>query len=173
MFNFITQPIVSRRSLLIGAGLAPVLAACTGPASTTIATVATNLPTYAQDVSNIAVALGKYVATLPGTLMAKLQPYIAKIAAAADEVVSAAQSNQSVANFISVFTGGFGDLLGAVGGQSALGGLGTFGTILAMGLKLLPAILTVAGVVLAAVPSPAAAADVIAARAYIAQLAKA
>jgi hypothetical protein len=154
---------ISRRALLATVSLLP-LAACGGTASS----VLTSLPQWATDAQNLAAAIAAYAGTLPGTVGTTISGFVTQLSAIAAQLVAAASAPASsgLSTLISSFGSVFNSIVGGVG--SSLSGLGTFGTILQAGLQLLPTILSIAGIALAAAPDPRA---IAAARAYIAAMA--
>ncbi len=149
----------SRRSAFAIPLLVPYLGGCaalTGDGSTLPATLA-DLP---NAVGVIAADLQAYLSTLPANLSAGASSIVAKISSIAAQLSAAvaAGTPSVVSTLVSSVGSAVSSLLGLVGGNSALGGLGTFGSILSSVLTFLPTLLSIAGLALAGPVDPRAAA---------------
>lgn len=154
------MPSLTRRGLLAGAAVAPLLAACN----------TTTVNELASITSDIATNVATYVSQLPGTVAGEAASIATTISTDAATIASAASSTSSAAaTAAQSLVTGIETLISDVGGSSALSGLGTIGQVLQTALTLLPTILSLAGVALAsgqAADAKATAAAIAAAIAY-------
>jgi hypothetical protein len=159
MLNTLTAP--SRRAifkLLAAAPIGASLASCTSSSSAP----PTTLPAWVTDVENIVTDIANVV------LPAGANGLVATLIADGKNLIAAYANGGASAAYAQAFQDAFTALVSGVGGTSVLANLGTFGTILQMGLTLLPGILGAVGIALS--PAPISLKEVAAARAYLAAL---
>jgi len=129
------------------------LAAC-GGFGQTATTITALVPQWATDVANISAAAANYVGTLTGPIASTAATAVSTLGSVAKQIADIASSPVSsvTQGLINSFSSALAGVISSVGGQNALGSIGTFGTILQLALQLLPGILSIAGVALAGPP---------------------